>query len=309
LAALQPNCRLTAWCRALEKDIDLAAGCGTEGVHISFPVSSILLQAMDKNQRWVLDQLEILVRRALDRFRLVSVGAQDAFRVDPAFLHRFVRLAADCGAHRIRIADTVGLARSSQVFEMVGTLLPLCGQTGLEFHGHNDLGMATANTIAAIEAGAGAVSVTVNGLGERAGNAPLEQVVMAAHTLDNRYCAVDPEHLMPLCRFVARITDRPIAVDRPICGENVFSHESGIHCAALLKDPATYQPFDPAILGRQSARMVLGRHSGSRVVQHLLEKAGVKLDQAQARSFLNRIRSGSRLPTADLARNCTHTLF
>jgi len=311
LAALQPNCLLTSWCRALEKDIEKAADCGTQGVHISFPVSSILLEAVGRDQLWVLDQLAALVPLALERFQLVSVGAQDAFRASAVFLNRFVRHAAACGAHRVRIADTVGLARPSQVAAMVTTLTPLSGPSGFEFHGHNDLGMATANTIAAIEAGVGSVSVTVNGLGERAGNAPLEQVAVATHTLAHRYCAVDPKRLMTLCRFVSRITNRPIAVDQPISGDGVFSHESGIHCAALLKDPTTYQPFDPKILGRQGARLVVGQHSGSRVVQHVMEKAGVKLNQAQAERFLTVVRTEaarrkSNLSAADLARLCAH---
>ena len=307
LVSLQPDCRLTSWCRALETDIDMAVRCGTQGVHISFPVSSILLDVIGHDQRWVLDQLTGLVRRSLDRFRWVSVGAQDAFRANPVFLERFVRCAAACGAHRVRIADTVGMARPSQVTAMVETLLPLCGQTELEFHGHNDLGMATANTIAAIEAGVGSASVTVNGLGERAGNAPLEQVAVAANTLDHRYCTVDPQHLMALCRFVSRITNRFIAVDRPICGDGVFSHESGIHCAALLKDPATYQPFDPRILGRNDARLVVGRHSGSRVLRHLMGQAGVRLNRAQTEQFLAIVRTESArrkssLSADDLAR-------
>ena len=150
MAALEPDCLLTSWCRAVEAAIELAAGCGTDGVHISFPVSPVILRAFGKTTDWVLRQLDALVPFALGQFRLVSVGAQDAFRASPGFLDRFVRSASACGAHRVRIADTVGLARPSQVAHMVQQLAPSAGATALEFHGHNDLGMATANTIAAI---------------------------------------------------------------------------------------------------------------------------------------------------------------
>ena len=293
LVALKPGCLLTSWCRALEKDIDLAAGCGTDGVHISFPVSPILMRAMGKSQAWVLEQLNDLVGYAGKRFHLVSVGAQDALRADSDFLDRFVRSAADSGAHRVRIADTVGLARPSQVAALIRHLMPLGGSAGIEFHGHNDLGMATANTVSAIEAGAHAVSVTVNGLGERAGNAALEQVAMAATTLIHRTVAIDTRKLMSICRAVARMTHRPLAVDSPIVGDSAFCHESGIHCAALLKDSHAYQPFSPENVGRPGTQLVAGRHSGTTVLRHLMAQAGVELPSGDARRLLAKVQAES----------------
>lgn len=293
LAALNPACLLTSWCRALKADVDLAVGCGTGGVHISFPVSPILLQAMNKSQDWVLSRLTELVPPALRQFEMVSVGAQDAFRADPNFLNTFVRTAAACGAHRVRIADTVGLAGPSQVDRMVRQLTHQAGSTHLEFHGHNDLGMATANTVAAIEAGIPAISVTVNGIGERAGNAPLEQVVVALRTIGNRSSAVDTRRLMKICRFVSRISNRPIPVDRPITGAAVFSHESGIHAAGMLKNQNTYQPFSPDILGRKGAQLVVGRHSGSTVIKHVMQNAGVTLDAEKTARLLAAVRAES----------------
>jgi homocitrate synthase NifV len=293
MVALNPAALLTSWCRALEKDIDLAAECGTAGIHISFPVSSVLLQAMKKNQGWVQERLCKLIPLALERFQLVSVGGQDAFRADPGFLNTFACMASACGAHRVRIADTVGLSRPFQVAEFVQRLIPLLGTTALEFHGHNDLGMATANAVTAIEAGAQAVSVTVNGIGERAGNAALEQVAVAANTLEHRSSSVDTRRLAKICRYVARITDRKIAPDRPIVGEAVFTHESGIHCAALLKDPSTYQPFSPEAVGHERARLVVGRHSGTHVIRHLMEHAGVALDAEETQRLLSVVQNES----------------
>ena len=302
LVALEPNCLLTSWCRALEKDIDLAAACGTGGVHISFPVSSILLRAMGKTRDWVLSRLAVLVPSALRRFQVVSVGAQDAFRAEPEFLNEFVRSASECGVHRVRIADTVGLARPSQVVAMVRNLVCRVGQMRLEFHGHNDLGMATANSVTAAEAGADALSVTVNGLGERAGNASLEEVAMAVNRLPGHRCAIQVKKLQALCRFVAKASNRPIPIAKPITGVAIFSHESGIHCAGLLKDPATYEPFCPEDIGRNRSEFVIGTHSGSAAIRHLFKGQGISLPPADAVKLRNRIYAVARQKKAALTR-------
>lgn len=291
MVGLNLGCRLTCWCRALEIDLALAADCKTPGVHISLPVSPIHMRALEKTPAWVMDRLEALVPRALKLFDFVSVGAQDALRAVPGFLDTFVEKAARCGAHRVRIADTVGLARPLQVADLVRALRSRAGEMALEFHGHNDLGMATANTVAAVEAGAQAVSVTINGLGERAGNAPLEQVAVVLNTLETRTCRIDTRQLFKLCRFVANRTARPIPVDNPITGRSVFSHESGIHCAGILKDPLTYQPFLPEILGRNGEQLVLGRHSGSKTLQSVLAKTGITLNAERAEGLLSAVRS------------------
>jgi len=307
MVASNPSALLTSWCRAVQKDIDMAAECGTDGVHISFPVSSVLLHAMGKTQGWVQEQLCRLIPSTLERFQLVSVGAQDGFRAEPGFLNTFVCTASACGAHRVRIADTVGLTRPLQVAELVRRLIPLLGTTSLEFHGHNDLGMATANAVTAVEAGAQAVSVTVNGLGERAGNAALEQVAVAVNTLDHRSSSVDTRRLAKVSQWVARITDRTIAPDRPVVGEAVFTHESGIHCAALLKDPSSYQPFSPETVGHRCARLVVGRHSGTSVIRHLMEHAGVILDAKETQKLLSVVQDESlRKKTAFSPRELTH---
>lgn len=301
LASKNLNCRLSSWCRAVMSDIDLASRCNVSSVHISFPTSNILLKVIGKSYDWVVEQLEILIPAALSRFDLVSVGAQDAFRAHPEFLAKVVQRAAECGAQRIRLADTVGLARPLQVVDMVQRLSGEVNGAALEFHGHNDLGMATANTISAIEAGIEAVSVTVNGIGERAGNAALEQVVMAIQIEGDRKCSVNPSKLTEICQKVARLTKRPIPIDNPITGKIVFSHESGIHCAALLKDQASYQPFAPEILGNRRTELVTGHHSGTTLIRHKLAKAGVKLDKKKSGRLLSVIRNKTRKNPSDFS--------
>ena len=267
LADLKLPCRLTTWCRAKHTDLEMAVQCNTGSVHISFPVSSILLRAMGKGRAWVLESLVNLVPFAKKYFDYVSVGAQDAFRADPALLKSFGHLACRCGAHRIRIADTVGTATPSQVTRLVEYLLSDNIGLPIEFHGHNDLGMATANALTASEAGVKIISVTVNGLGERAGNTPLEEIAMALTLHDKLYCNIRTACLMDICRFVSSVSGRKIPESKPITGEAIFLHESGIHCAALLKDPLSYQPFLPEKAGQKKTQFVLGKHSGSRYLR------------------------------------------
>jgi homocitrate synthase NifV len=290
IAALCLDCRLTSWCRAVETDLELAERCGTTGVHISYPVSPILMAAMGKRPEWVLRQVTDLVSASLEKFEQVSIGAQDAFRADNGFLEEFMLTAVGCGTQRVRLADTVGLARPLQVSGLVQRIKPRMAETWLEFHGHNDYGMATANTMVAIEAGIESVSVTVNGIGERAGNAPLEQVATATALLEERSTSIDISKLSPLCRYVSEATGRPIPLNQPITGEAVFCHESGIHCAGILKDPATYQPFAPERIGRGKARLVAGRHSGTHALKHMMAEAGMAISQQEAEMLLKAVR-------------------
>jgi homocitrate synthase NifV len=270
VAALKLPCRLLTWCRAKRSDIEMAAECNISSIHISFPLSSILLKAMGKDRAWVLESLVNLISFASKYFDYVSIGAQDAFRTDSDFLKQFNLLAYQSGAHRIRIADTVGTATPSQVTCLFKNLLSDNIQLPLEFHGHNDLGMATANALTAAESGAKMISVTVNGLGERAGNTPLEEIAMAISLHEKLYCNIRTASLMELCRFVSSASSRNIPESKPITGKAVFMHESGIHCAALLKDPFSYQPFLPENVGQKETIFVLGKHSGSK---HLRKSA------------------------------------
>lgn len=267
IAKAFPSVRTTSWCRALEKDLILAARCGTPAVQISFPVSDILLSAMGKDRGWVHRQLETLMPFARDLFNYVSVGAQDATRADVSFFDEFIRHAASCGVKRVRVSDTVGISAPGDVYALFSGLRSVEGDLELEFHGHNDLGMATANTVTAAQAGADAVSVTVNGLGERAGNACLEEVAMALN-MSTRLLGsrIRCDRLPFLCEAVAGASRRHLPVNKPIVGQDVFSHESGIHCNALRRDAHAYQPFLPETIGRPGMKFVKGKHSGRRDV-------------------------------------------
>lgn len=283
--------RLTGWCRATLADVDAAAQCGLTSVHIAFPLSAVQLGAMRKSRLWAIDTLSETVAHARSRFEHVSVGAQDASRTDLVWLRTFVQRAEECGADRVRIADTVGAWNPMQVFAAFQNLVAATNAMKLEFHGHNDLGMATANTIAAIQAGAGCVSVTVNGIGERAGNASLEQVVTAVRYSLKGSCGVNCSALAEICRLVAKATGRELPVDQPIVGKAVFQHESGIHCSALTRNRETYELFPASDVGTSPTEFVVGTHSGSESVVQALAEHGIETTREIARRMLQPIRS------------------
>ncbi|MFW6239807.1 MAG: LeuA family protein, partial [Thermodesulfobacteriota bacterium] len=257
--------RLTCWCRATAGDIQLAGQCGTGGIHISLPVSPIHIHALGKSPGGVLDLMREMVSLARADFERVSVGAQDALRADPDYLEAFVAHAEDCGADRVRIADTVGIASPGAIHRLFRRLAPAAKGISLEFHGHDDLGMATANAVTAAEAGASALSVTVNGLGERAGNAALEEVVMALRTRSDRLpfsTSIDTKKIYPVSRMVATLTGIRPQPNKAIVGENAFAHESGIHQHGVIQHAQTYEIIDPQDVGIPASKLVLGKHSG-----------------------------------------------
>jgi len=278
--------RISVWSRALKEDIDLAAETGAEGINISFPVSDIQLKAINKDKQWVLQALPEIIAYAQQRFLYVSIGAQDATRADQSFLIDYVDLANTCGAFRIRIADTVGVSHPLEVQHLFNTLNKTIPTANLEFHGHNDLGMATANAMVALKSGADSVSVTVNGLGERAGNSPLEEVLMAMYLDNGFYLHYNTRYIMELCRFVALRSNHRIPDNKPVTGKKALMHESGIHTRSLLVNRKTYQPFLASEIGAEEQPFVFGKHSGKAAIKSFLLKQGHSLSDDNI-SFLH----------------------
>ncbi|MBK8479127.1 MAG: citramalate synthase [Opitutaceae bacterium] len=305
--------RVLAWCRADSADLVAAQQCGAQRVHISFPVSDLHLQTWNKDRFWVLRELRRLTVEAAARFRYVSIGAQDFTRADGGFLLDFVATAACTPARRIRLADTVGIGHPAGIARVVADLHARVPGFVLEMHAHDDLGLATANTLAAFEAGAAAASVTVNGLGERAGNAALEQVVMALRVAHGIDCGVRTEKLALLSALVARASGRAVAPERPVVGAAAFRHESGLHCAGLLKDTRTYEPFGPEVVGRRREPFAIGWKSGGAALTAALRAAGEVVDEAGVRRLLplvrRRARELRRVLTADELIELHHASF
>lgn len=295
IAALHLPARITAWCRACDSDLTHARACGLDSVHISFPVSPGHLAVLGREQDWLWSTLPAVLTQARAHFRHVSVGAQDASRGKPDVVARFVLLARNAGADRVRIADTVGIWTPGQSYAELRRLRQLAGPDfHLEFHGHNDLGMATANTISAIDGGADCASVTVNGLGERAGNAALEEVAMALICAAGCDCGLETTGFKYLCALVAKASGRALSEAKPIVGRSAFLHESGIHCRALLQDPTAYEPFAPQAVGRTREPFQIGKHSGSAGVAAQLAASGQSVTRKQAALLLDRVRFESR---------------
>lgn len=282
-----------AWCRALPQDIDRAAETGVQGVHISFPVSSIHLRALGKNEIWVITQLKEMLNYAAGRFDYVTIGAQDASRSGPSFLTDFIGHAMLYGAARIRIADTVGILNPLSVASLFGKLKKEYPAVPFEFHGHNDLGMATANTVTALLSGADAASVTVNGLGERSGNAVLEEVIMALQLSSRIETGIQTRYLTELSSFVQQASNRSLSDMKPITGKYAISHESGIHTQCLLTDRNTYQIIDALSVGRSEEPFVFGKHSGSRALCSFLSSKGCNLTERESIKMLNEVKKTS----------------
>ena len=277
IADLQLPAALMVWGRLTDADLASALRCQADIVHLSIPVSDIHLRYKLRQPRaWVLAQVTRLVEAAARSGRKISLGAEDASRADAEFLIQVARRAQDCGASRIRFADTLGVLDPFSTFAAIAQLRTAVDME-IEIHAHNDLGLATANTLAALRAGATHANTTVNGLGERAGNAALEEVVMALRHLHHTESGVDTHALVPISHLVAGASGRAVACNKSIVGSAVFTHESGIHIDGLLKNASTYESFDPSELGRQRST-VLGKHSGSQAVRQAYAKLGLVLD-------------------------------
>jgi homocitrate synthase NifV len=282
--------RLITWNRAVAKDLEAAAVCRVHAAHFSLPVSELHLRAWKRDHDWVLRTMSDLATGFLGVFPALSVGAQDASRADRSFLLEFAQAAQQAGLSRLRIADTVGLLNPLQASELIGMLRTEVPALPLEFHGHNDLGMATANTIAALAVGADYASVTVNGLGERAGNASLEEVVMAARLTLDVDCGVDTRQLATLSDLVAQASSRPLSPDKPIVGSAVFRHESGIHCSGLMAHQRAYEPFAAEEVGHAPTELVVGHHSGTGFLGHKLEQLNLSLPGEALSALLEEVR-------------------
>jgi homocitrate synthase NifV len=289
IAGLGLQANLLVWSRMRATDLRQCAGLGVQMVDLSIPVSDQQIHhKLGRDRDWVLAEIGRQVPAALDAGLAVCVGGEDASRADSDFLLRVVECAQQAGAGRFRFADTLGVMEPFGVLDMMRRLRA-ASDLDLEMHAHDDLGLATANTPSAILGGATHVNTTVHGLGERAGNAPLEEVVMGLKHLYNIETGIAPLLFAALSGQVAEASGRPVAWQKSLLGEGVFTHEAGIHVDGLLKDPRNYQAINPAELGRMHT-LVLGKHSGTRSVQQAYAALNVRLDRPQAERVLQWVR-------------------
>jgi len=289
LAALRLDANLVVWSRMREDDIGLCANLGVQMVDLSIPVSDQQIASkLKSNRNAVLAMIPRHVAKARELGLDVCIGAEDASRADPAFLMAVAEMAQRAGALRFRFADTLGVMEPfgvHRVFQHLSRRFDL----DLEMHAHDDLGLATANSLAAAKGGATHINTTVNGLGERAGNAPLEEVVMGLAKLHGYDLGINLKGFKALSDLVVLASGRPLSWQKSLVGEGVFTHEAGIHVDGLLKDPRNYQAIDPAEVGRRH-QLVLGKHSGVSGLMLAYHELGLSLKREQAERILPWVR-------------------
>lgn len=294
IAGLGLPARLLAWCRLHDADLQAACGTGVGMVDLSLPVSDLMLRhKLDRDRDWALAEVGRLVTAARDAGLEVCLGCEDASRADPEFIVRVAETAQAAGAQRLRFADTVGVMEPFGMYERFRFLAQRL-DLELEVHAHDDFGLATANTLAAVRGGATHINTTVNGLGERAGNAALEECTLALKHLHGIDCGIDSRGIPLISALVEQASGRQVAWQKSVVGAGVFTHEAGIHVDGLLKHRRNYEGLNPDELGR-SHSLVLGKHSGAHLVRLSYHELGIELQDWQSRALLGSIRRFSTL--------------
>lgn len=283
---------IMAWNRAVIGDIEQSIDCGVDAVAVSISVSDIHIQNKLRTSRgWVLENMVKSVEFAKKNGLYVSVNGEDASRADVDFLIEFIEAAKQAGADRFRYCDTVGVM---EPFRIENTIKKLFKKTNfdIEMHTHNDFGLATANAIAGVIGGASHIGVTVNGLGERAGNAALEEVLMSLKHVYGYQLNIDTRKFKELSEYVSNASGRELPAWKAIVGSNMFKHESGIHADGAIKNPKNYEAFDPSEVGLER-QIVIGKHSGKAALVNKFEEYDIDLSTDMANRLLEEVRSVS----------------
>ena len=283
------------WSRCLIEDIEFAAECRPDILSLSIPVSTLHIQRrLGKRPEEILNMLVSALKFAAARgIRRIAVGLEDATRAEPDFLVKAALTARDHGAFRVRLADTVGIATPAEVSGLVTLLTNEVPGTEIAFHSHNDFGMATANSISALEAGSDWVDATLLGTGERSGSARLEEIAgyLALIRNDRRY---NPAMIKELCYLVASWTGNEIPCNSPVIGNDIFTCKTGIHQHGISIDPATYEPYKPECV-RAERRMNFGAMTGKGAIKKHLSSLGIPVSEKQASEIRDHIRSATLL--------------
>jgi homocitrate synthase NifV len=292
--------QLGLWCRCRTEDIAFAARCRPDVLALSIPASDLhISERLRKDRQWILDTVQTAVAQARDAgIPFLSLGLEDATRADPAFLCQLANAAAACGVQRLRLADTVGVASPATITALVRMIRR---QSGLPcgVHTHNDFGMATANAIAALDAGASSIDATVLGLGERAGNCRLEEA--AAFLCLQRGKELYQINLLPrLCQTISKAAGITIAGNHPIVGSAIFTCETGLHLHGLTVNPDTYEPYPPDKVGATRA-LLFGSKSGKRALVNHLAALGHPVDDTMADALSEHLRTTPDLPAQGLS--------
>jgi len=291
-----------SYVRARTGDVDLALNCDVDSIHLVVPVSDLHIRCKLRSDREGVMRAAVEVTEyAKGHGLVVELSGEDASRADEGYLTALYRAGIDAGADRLCYCDTVGVLVAEKAFEVFSRLSEL--PVPVSVHCHDDFGLATANTVAALRGGASMAHVTVNGIGERGGNTSLEEVVMTLESLYGIKTEIQCQELYSLSRLVSRLTGIPVAPNKAIVGENAFTHEAGIHVHGLLADTSTYEPIHPEAVGRKR-RIVLGKHAGRSSVELALRELGIESTEGELAEILSRVKElgdkGKRVTDADL---------
>jgi 2-isopropylmalate synthase len=289
------DCTVASLARCATADIDAAyealKSAADPRIHVFLATSPVHMQyKLRMSPEQVLETIEKMVKYARSKCSNIEFSAEDAMRSEPEFLARAVDTAIRSGASVINIPDTVGYATPAEMHAMLEYLhekVPNADTVEFSVHCHNDLGMATANSLAGVMGGAGQIECTINGLGERAGNAPLEEIVMAINTRRELYDAetrIDTTKIYKASRLVYNIIGRTAPINKPIVGTNAFAHEAGIHQHGILANRSTYEIMTPESIGIKANQMVLGKHSGRHAFETRLIELGFELSPSELES-------------------------
>ena len=297
------NAEVCGLARTVQSDIDAAINCNLKYVHTFIATSDIHMQYKLKMTReQVLEKAIWAVDYAKKNDMQVEFSAEDATRSDRVFVNRVFKAVADAGADRLDIPDTVGYATPQYIAELVNDV-KMATKLPVSIHCHNDFGLAVANAISGINAGASCAHVTINGLGERAGNTSLEEFVMALQCLYNKKHNIKTELLYETSKLISSIMGIIVQPNKAIIGENAFGHESGIHTHGIINNPLTYEPISPELVGRKRW-MQAGKHAGAHGIKAMLEDFGIKPTDEQLHNIVEKQKNladkGKSITTAEL---------
>lgn len=293
-----------SFARGLKSDIDAIIESDANAVFLVIPASDLHLKSkLGKTRNEILQITEECIQYAKDHGLKVEFGPEDATRSDNAFLKELIATSVNAGADIIAPCDTVGILTPEKAYAFFEDLTKEFPNVPFSVHCHDDFGMAVANSIAALRAGVKEVHATINGLGERAGNAALEEIVVTLKLLYNVDTSIKLDLLYETSMFVSRLTGVPVQPNKAVVGENAFAHESGIHTHAILKEPLTYEPIPPELVGR-ARRLVVGKHAGSKGIKAVLNEMGIHPDEEQLKDVFLKVKmlgdKGKKVTDTDL---------
>ena len=289
LMELGLNAKLIAWNRGVIGDIKASIDVGAKAVEISLPISDIQIKTkLRKSRRWILEQLKRVLDYCKEYDLYISVGGEDASRAEFSFVIEYINIIKKYGGDRFRYCDTVGILEPHRTFKIIQDIIAYTG-IDVEIHTHNDFGMATANALSAAQAGAKFINTTVIGLGERAGNSPVEEIIMALKYIYNCHIPYNVQMIRNISEYVSFASRRKIEDYKPILGQYMFTHESGIHGNGVLKNPLNYESISPEEMGFKR-KIVLGKHSGLSMLKFKFKQLGFALNEYQSKYILKEIK-------------------